>query len=434
MRKLENVTLLCLDTRDPDGAVWAMQKCMSDLQFAEVVLLTHDAYKTADARIMVKPVEMLRNIDDYSRFMVKDIGNYFATSHVLVVQWDGFIVNPELWDNDFLIYDYIGAPWVRHRHAVGNGGFSLRSRKLVDALQDQEITAFNPEDYAICDRYHDFLVEHYGIRFAPVDVAHRFSCETNRPPGPTFGVHGLGSLHWVMSDEAHIAQLKTVPNRQLLGATGRTLIKDCINTEKPMSASYILSVWWSQGTLSQKLDACKLKLKLMLGLKTNLVSSEGAHGAQTRIKRLFKNHIQRGLILLLTGQAALRKQVVPADAKKILWCYDWYRLGDCLISEAEQKDLVSLYQIDLCISGGPIELFESAPLFQQIYRRIEDCPKDYDIILLNDINSRSIRMKIKHFFLKPWMVIIQDLEADDYTNVAFTAQRVQALFGQGRGL
>jgi len=60
----------------------------------------------------------------------------------LLVQPDGFVINPDKWDNQFFEYDYIGAPWeqVPHSyldpwgkpHRVGNGGFSFRSKKLLD--------------------------------------------------------------------------------------------------------------------------------------------------------------------------------------------------------------------------------------------------------------------------------------------------------------
>ena len=30
---------------------------------------------------------------------------------MLIVQDDGFIINKNLWDEEFLSYDYIGAPW-----------------------------------------------------------------------------------------------------------------------------------------------------------------------------------------------------------------------------------------------------------------------------------------------------------------------------------
>ena len=55
---------------------------------------------------------------------------------MLLIQWDGYVVNPEAWDPAFLGCDYLGAKWYWHDDGmrVGNGGFSLRSRRLLDAL------------------------------------------------------------------------------------------------------------------------------------------------------------------------------------------------------------------------------------------------------------------------------------------------------------
>lgn len=43
--------------------------------------------------------------------MVKLLDSYIETPHVLVVQYDGFILNPDAWTDEFLEYDYVGAPW-----------------------------------------------------------------------------------------------------------------------------------------------------------------------------------------------------------------------------------------------------------------------------------------------------------------------------------
>lgn len=63
----------------------------------------------------------------------------FDTDYVLIVQNDGFPLRKGL-DEFVGRYDYIGAPWVAHatcfdlypypKFSVGNGGFSLRSRRL----------------------------------------------------------------------------------------------------------------------------------------------------------------------------------------------------------------------------------------------------------------------------------------------------------------
>ena len=63
---------------------------------------------------------------------------YIDTDFCLIIQGDGFVIHPENWTDEFLKYDYIGAPWRNLAHysfiRVGNGGFSLRSKKLLKIL------------------------------------------------------------------------------------------------------------------------------------------------------------------------------------------------------------------------------------------------------------------------------------------------------------
>ena len=51
----------------------------------------------------------INNISEYNNFMLK-IGEYIESDFALVVQDDGHIVNPNNWSDEFLAYDYIGAP------------------------------------------------------------------------------------------------------------------------------------------------------------------------------------------------------------------------------------------------------------------------------------------------------------------------------------
>ena len=80
---------------------------------------------------------------EYSRFVIKDLLRDIATDFVQIIQWDGYVINGPAWTNEFLDYDYIGARWWfrKHDRNVGNGGFSLRSRRLLEALQDAAIPA-----------------------------------------------------------------------------------------------------------------------------------------------------------------------------------------------------------------------------------------------------------------------------------------------------
>jgi hypothetical protein len=92
-----------------------------------------------------------------------------------VIQWDGYVVNAEAWDPAFLDCDYIGAKWYWHDPGtrVGNGGFSLRSRKLLAALEDPRIALVDAEDTTIGRTFRPLLEREHGIRFATA-LADRF--------------------------------------------------------------------------------------------------------------------------------------------------------------------------------------------------------------------------------------------------------------------
>jgi tetratricopeptide (TPR) repeat protein len=74
---------------------------------------------------------------------------------------------------------------------VGNGGFSLRSRKLLEALQDPRIELVDAEDETICRTCRPLLERDHGIRFGSEALADRFSFEAAYPIGKQFGFHGL---------------------------------------------------------------------------------------------------------------------------------------------------------------------------------------------------------------------------------------------------
>jgi hypothetical protein len=120
---------------------------------------------------------------------------------VLLVQWDGYVVNPAAWRAEFLECDYIGATWFWHDDGmrVGNGGFSLRSRKLLDALQDSRILLTEAEDVTICRAFRPLLERDHDIRFAPEALANAFAFEAAYPIGMPFGFHGLFNFSRVVT-------------------------------------------------------------------------------------------------------------------------------------------------------------------------------------------------------------------------------------------
>ena len=194
-RALPSVTLACVDTVNHALALRALAHSRRSLQFARTLLLTDAIPASVDvpAGIDVEPIAPLASRDDYSRFVLKSLGRHVDTAHVLLVQWDGYVVNPAAFDPAFLDCDYIGAKWYWFDDGmrVGNGGFSLRSRKLLAALEDPRIELAEAEDITIGRTYRPLLERDFDIRYASEALADRFAFEAAYPAGLPFGFHGL---------------------------------------------------------------------------------------------------------------------------------------------------------------------------------------------------------------------------------------------------
>ena len=195
MLELADVTLCCVDTRNHALALRALSKSRENISFARSLLLTHDlpAGLAVETGIDVRAIPDIATHEAYSQFVLKSLLSHIATRHVLLVQWDGYVVNPEAWDSAFLDCDYIGAKWFwcDAGMRVGNGGFSLRSKKLLAALQDPQIALVDVEDATIGRTFRPLLEREHGIRFADEALADRFSFEAAYPIGRPFGFHGL---------------------------------------------------------------------------------------------------------------------------------------------------------------------------------------------------------------------------------------------------
>lgn len=127
--QLPTVTLMCIDCIDVNRAIKVLERCKEKADFGAVKLLTSipNEYHHAE-RIMP-----LNSLIAYSIFMLTTVHKYIETEHVLIVQRDGFILNPESFNVRWLDLDYIGPLFVQY-DKVGSGGFSLRSKKLMRAV------------------------------------------------------------------------------------------------------------------------------------------------------------------------------------------------------------------------------------------------------------------------------------------------------------
>lgn len=197
---MKKITVAIAGNNNHDMMRFAIETTLANLPEYEDVIVFSNKPVVDYGRFVQIPDQF--GLADYNHFCLKDLYKHVKTDFVLVIQHDGMAVNRSAWTDDFYNYDYIGPAWptwfswINDSERVGNGGFSLRSLKLLEALQDPAITTSpgqrtNNEDAVICQGFSQYLRTNYGIRYAPVSLADRFGHEWNNPSGNTFGFHGI---------------------------------------------------------------------------------------------------------------------------------------------------------------------------------------------------------------------------------------------------
>lgn len=209
MLDLPNVTLITMTSKDYEGHHKALEYSQRGINFGAVRMITSVPMKT---------------LDEYSNAMIYHLRDFVETDYCITIQNDGFIVNPESWNNDWFNYDYIGAPWqlptdnFSYRTPdgeiirVGNGAVSFRSRKILDLPYELEFVwrsyfgNCNEDGFLTC--HNRRLLQHFGVKFAPIEVAKYFSREHEMPENAD--VNKPFGFHKYNGRNAEYAILKTI--------------------------------------------------------------------------------------------------------------------------------------------------------------------------------------------------------------------------------
>ena len=196
MRNLNNVTLVAMTSVDLEATVKALKYSCKGITFGAVKLVSHVAPNDLPAYITHCHIGKIANIYEWNYAAIYKLGQYIDTEFALLIHADGFVVNPESWRDEFLQYDYIGAPWPLPRDdfsyrdingeiiRVGNS-VSLRSEEVIDLpvqlnLEWKSFHGFYNEDGFITVNYRHVYKEH-GMKFADIEVAKYFSHECMIP-------------------------------------------------------------------------------------------------------------------------------------------------------------------------------------------------------------------------------------------------------------
>ncbi|HQM43498.1 MAG TPA: DUF5672 family protein [Smithellaceae bacterium] len=237
---LSNVSLVCIETRAPAVALFALRRCRAVANFKECLLLGACPEDLPEG-IRHVDIGAINTNEEYSDFIIRRLGDHIKGDYVLIIQGDGFIIHSECWTSEFLKVDYIGAPWPDPVKTVGNGGFSIRSRRLLDALKKLSVGITHPEDDYICRWHRKELETRHGITFASVELAEKFAFENINPAKPTFGFHGIYNVPKVLSPIDLKNYIKLYTGDILYSETGRKIIKGLYKNGYYADARHLLA-------------------------------------------------------------------------------------------------------------------------------------------------------------------------------------------------
>ncbi|WP_354958508.1 DUF5672 family protein [Sphingobium sp. CECT 9361] len=204
----------------------ALEVSVAQVNFAACKLFTDAPVTAHHPDITVIPITRLGSTQAYSDFLLSQMVDHLETSHCLVVQWDGHVLDTRRWRHDFLNYDYIGARWPQFAdgHDVGNGGFSLRSRRLMEACREPQFLACHLEDIAIA-RLNRTWLEGKGLRFASGALADLFATERAGDLETSFGYHGVWHMPRTIGVEAFWQVYRDLDDRSTIKRDFMAILK-----------------------------------------------------------------------------------------------------------------------------------------------------------------------------------------------------------------
>lgn len=192
--ELPDVTLVAINTVSHELTNMAIKECCDQVSFGDI---KHFTDKPDRNSIKIEP---FKSQADAGEFTIYKLVEYIKTSHVLFIHWDSWIIDPEMWNDIYLQFDYVGAPWwYTDGYNVGNSGFSLRSKNLLSFIANnrEKFPYQSPEDVALCRQYRPLLPQ---FKWAPESLASMFSFERARQAIDSrhFGFHGMFNWPFVL--------------------------------------------------------------------------------------------------------------------------------------------------------------------------------------------------------------------------------------------
>ena len=226
MLNLPAVTLVAAETRCHELMRLALTDMVLQVKFGGGVIIHTDKPELIGIPVTAQYVAVPDWPDKIAQgsFYYMEAARSAQTSHALLMEWDAGLRDAAMWTDEFLQYDYIGAPWAwarGQRHTVGNGGFLLLSKRMADHVYTNRSSLRINTDMHYSQVNRMRLEKEIGAKWAPQDLAYRFSYEHGperhrSESKPSFGYHDIFNWPLALSRDEVIRRTRLVMQNQYI--------------------------------------------------------------------------------------------------------------------------------------------------------------------------------------------------------------------------
>lgn len=197
MKNLKNISLIAVTSGEESECIEALNYSSREINFHKKILFSDKFLNSEKKGITYIKIPRLNNISEWGKFIIFDLYKFIDSEFIILIHADGFIVNPSSWTDDFLKYDFIGAPWkiprdnYSFRDVFGNiirvgNSVSIRSKKLLEIPKKLKIKWNNfdhgyPHEDGFLTVQHRHTLQKNGIKFPPLNLAAKFGREIAIP-------------------------------------------------------------------------------------------------------------------------------------------------------------------------------------------------------------------------------------------------------------
>jgi len=390
--EIKNTTLLAVSSIKIDETLNALKFSSIQVNFEKVIFFTDHVFTEKELNdlklynISIVNIEKLDYVN-YSRFMIYDLYKYIDTEYVLIIQYDGYIINPYIWDDNYYKYDYIGATWRENfldcrsigvekseNRGIGNGGFTFRSKKLLEIPDKYKIiNRQNWSDDVFYCKYVDKLKE-YGCVLPDIETQNNFSIETIYLKN-SFGFHSKDI--WYYNILKNIINFKTYSSELVVAYYNEDINWININDFDK------IKIYDKGNNLDNKFETIKLE---NIGRETH-----------TYIYHIIENYDNLSDLTFFT-QGNPFDHCQDFKEKIKLFIQTWYsNTHDCDITGAPEHNGLNIKEIadELELNIDDNITFKSGSIFSIYKDEILKHDKSYYINMLN---------VIKKYKLSPWVI------------------------------